>query len=233
MTQSDFIFELKKINIDITDKELNQLEKYYELLIEWNEKINLTSITIKEEVYLKHFYDSITLSKAIDLNKTETLCDIGTGAGFPGIPLKIIFPNLKLVLIDALQKRINFLDIVIKELDLKDVTTIHARIEDFAVLNREKYDVVTARAVSNLRNLLEYTVPLVKVGGFFIAMKSNCDQELIDSKNAIKVLDLKEDVIKFNLPIENSNRTLIKFYKNKLTNKKYPRRYVEIKNRPL
>lgn len=233
MTQSDFIFELKKINIDITDKELNQLEKYYELLIEWNEKINLTSITIKEEVYLKHFYDSITLSKAIDLNKTETLCDIGTGAGFPGIPLKIIFPNLKLVLIDALQKRINFLDIVIKELDLKEVTTIHARIEDFAVLNREKYDVVTARAVSNLRNLLEYTVPLVKVGGFFIAMKSNCDQELIDSKNAIKVLDLKEDVIKFNLPIENSNRTLIKFYKNKLTNKKYPRRYVEIKNRPL
>ena len=154
MDKERFIEELKKIGINITDDQLNKLETYYNELIEYNKNVNLTRIVDKDEVYLKHFYDSLTLVKAIDLNENLTLCDVGTGAGFPGLVLAIVFPNLSITLVDALQKRINFLDLVIKKLGLTNVRTVHARIEDYAKENREKYDIVTCRAVSNLRILL-------------------------------------------------------------------------------
>ena len=234
MNQSKFIEELKKINIEINDKQLKQLEKYYELLVEWNEKINLTNIIEKEQVYLKHFYDSLTLSKVIDLNKEETLCDVGTGAGFPGLVLKIVFPSLKVTLVDSLNKRITFLDEVIKELELKDIVTIHARAEEFAKENIEKFDIVTSRAVAHLSILLEYSIPMIKINKYFIAMKANINEELEESTNALKLLDSKLiQIEKFKLPIEDSNRTIIKIEKLSKTNKKYPRKNSEIKKKML
>ena len=233
MIISNFIEELKNLGIEIDDTKLNQLEKYYELLVEWNEKMNLTGITKKEDVYLKHFYDSLTLVKIINLKEVETLCDIGTGAGFPGLVLKIVFPQLKITLVDSLNKRINFLNEVIKELNLKDIQTISSRIEEYGIRNREVYDVVVARAVASLPMLLEYAIPLVKVNGYFIAMKgTNEELELI--KNVYGKLNISlEEEITFILPYENSNRALIKFRKIDVTNKKYPRKFVEIRNKPL
>lgn len=234
MTKDKFIDELKMIGIDITDTQLEQLDKYYKLLIEWNEKINLTAITDEKDVYLKHFYDSATMNKIIDLENIHLLCDVGTGAGFPGLVLKILFPNLHVTLVDALEKRIKFLNIVIDELCLKDIDTVHERSEIFAKSNREKYDIVTARAVASLPVLIEYCVPMVKENMYFIPMKANISQEIIDSKNAIKELNLEEiKRVEFKLPIEESNRTLILFKKNKKTNPKYPRKNSDIKNRPL
>jgi len=234
LTENNFIEELKKINIDINELQLQQLNRYYELLVEWNEKINLTAIIEKKDVYLKHFYDSLTITKIIDLNKEENLCDVGTGAGFPGIVLKILFPNLKVTLIDALDKRIKFLNIIIEELDLKNIETIHARSEEYGVKNREMYDVVTARAVANLPVLLEYCVPLVKKEKYFIPLKANISQEIINSQNAIKELSVvEENRIEFLLPIEESQRCIIKFKKISNTNKKYPRKNAEIKKKPL
>ena len=174
MNKELFIEELKKLNIEITEDQLQKLNKFYELLVEWNEKINLTRITEKEDVYLKHFYDSLTITKVINLNEVETLCDIGTGAGFPGVVLKIMYPNLKITLVDALQKRVNYLNEIIKELDLKDIEALHVRGEDL----KEKYDVVTSRAVANIEKLLTYTMHLVNKDGVMIAMKGNIDDEL-------------------------------------------------------
>lgn len=234
MTENNFELELNKLGIEVSKEQLYQFNRYYELLIEWNEKINLTSITEKEDVYLKHFYDSATIVKVIDLAKEKTLCDIGTGAGFPGIVLKILFPNLKATLIDALEKRIKFLDIVISELNLKDIEIIHARSEEYGVKNREMFDIVTARAVASLPVLMEYCVPLVKTGKFFIPMKANISQEIILSENAIKQLNLKSiKKEEFFLPYENSNRTIILYLKEKITSKKYPRKNSDIKKKPL
>ena len=234
MTENEFVQALEKLGISINAKQLEQLNRYYELLVEWNEKMNLTNITLKEDVYLKHFYDSLTIQKVINLYKENTLCDIGTGAGFPGLVLKILFPNLKVTLVDALNKRINFLNFVIEELKLEDIQTIHVRIEDYGKKNRELYDVVTARAVSKLNILLEYAVPLVKVDKYFIPLKGHILDELEKAENAIVKLDVK--VVKkeeFLLPKENSNRTIIMFKKLKVTNSKYPRRYSEISKKPL
>lgn len=234
MTENNLEKELTNLGIVVTQKMLKQFNRYYELLVEWNEKINLTAITEKNDVYLKHFYDSATIVKAIDLNKETTLCDIGTGAGFPGLVLKILFPNLKVTLIDALEKRIKFLNIVIEELELNDIETIHARSEEYGVKNREKYDVVTARAVANLPVLMEYCVPLVNIGKYFIPMKANISQEINSSQKAIKELGIKQIKIEeFLLPYENSNRTIIVYLKEKQTIKKYPRKNVEIKKKPL
>ena len=233
MNLNRFIDELKKIGIEITETQLEQLEKYFELLVEYNKVMNLTGITEKEEVYLKHFYDSLTLVKAIDLNSVESLCDVGTGAGFPGMVLKIVFPNLKVTLIDSLNKRINFLQTVIDEIGLKDIEAIHYRIEEYAINNREKFDVVTARAVANTSMLLEYSIPMVKVGGYFIPMKAKMDNEP-DFSNAMKILNcILIDRIEFDLPIEDSKRTILKFYKEKITSNKYPRKYAEMKKRTL
>ena len=234
MTISEFIEELKKLNIEPTQKQLEQLNRYYELIVEYNKVMNLTGITEKEQVYLKHFYDSLTIAKVIDLNKEETLCDIGTGAGFPGIVLKILFPNLKITLIDSLNKRIEFLKIVIKELNLENIEAIHARAEEYAIKNIEKFDVVTSRAVAPLNILLELSIPLLKINKYFIPYKGNISREIIESENALKQLDSKIDKIEeFELPKENSNRTIIKIKKLNKTNKKYPRKFSEIKKKPL
>ena len=225
-----FIEETKKLGINLTQKQLDQLEKYYNLLIDWNKKINLTRITEKEDVYLKHFYDSLTLIKVIDLNKELSLCDIGTGAGFPGIVLKIAFPNLKITLVDSLNKRIIFLNEVIKELDLKNIEAVHARAEDYAKENREKYDIVTSRAVANLRVLSELAMPMVKVDGYFIPMKANVDEEINEAKDIINKLSGKlEHKETFNLPIEESLRNILLIKKINKTNPIYPRRMDKIK----
>ena len=232
MNIDEFKREVEKLGILVTDEEINKLEKYASLLKEWNEKINLTAITEKEQVFLKHFYDSLTLVKIIDLEQVSSLCDLGTGAGFPGLVLKIFFPNLKLTLVDALNKRINFLDIVVKELDLKDVILVHARAEEYGRENRELFDVVTARALSSFPILLEYGVPLLKVNGHLIAMRGFDDSN--DGINALKVLNSKiNGVLEFKLPYENSQRTLVDVIKLSKTSLKYPRRYSDIKKKTL
>ena len=226
MNQDRFILELSKLNINITDLQLKQLERYYELLVEYNKVMNLTGITLKEDVYLKHFYDSLTIAKVIDLSQYKTLCDVGTGAGFPGLVLKIIYPNLKVTLLDSLNKRLNFLDIVIKELNLKDIETVHSRAEEY----NKQFDITVARAVAPLNILLEYCIPLTKINGYFIAMKGKNEE----ATNALK--ELNSEIIETNsflLPVEQSNRTIIKIKKIKETNKKFPRKYSEIKKRPL
>ena len=233
MNKELFIKELNKLNIEISDIQLEQLEIYYNLLIEENKKYNLTAITNKEDVYLKHFYDSITITKIINLNN-QSLCDIGTGAGFPGIVLKIIFPNLKVTLLDSTQKKCNFLKLAIDKLNLKDIEVVNDRAEIYSKNVREKYDIVTSRAVAPLKHLLEYSIPLVKVYGYYIAMKSDIKEELIDIERYYKLLNIKEiDRISFNLPIENSLRTLLKYQKNNITDLKYPRKYNEIKKKNL
>ena len=233
MNKEVFIEELNKLNINITDKQLKQLDAYYNLLIEENKKYNLTSITKEEDVYLKHFYDSLTITKIIDLNK-ESLCDIGTGAGFPGIVLKILFPNLKVTLLDSTLKKCNFLKLAIEELNLTDIEVINERAEIYSKKEREKYDIVTSRAVAPLKHLLEYSVPLVKVNGYYIAMKSDITEEIKGIESYEKELHIKEiNRISFKLPSENSLRTLIKYIKKEKTNSKYPRKYNEIKKKNL
>ena len=206
MTEQEFIDSIKELGIEPTDKQLYQLSKFYELLIEWNQKINLTRITDKKEVYLKHFYDSLTISKELDLNKINTICDVGTGAGFPGIVLKIFYPNLKITLIDSLLKRVKYLNEIIKELNLKEIKAIHTRAEDY----KETFDIVTARAVANIEKLLTYTMHLVKKDGKLIAMKGNIDEEI--TEDVRKRIDKKYKLIKINkfyLPKEESHRSLV------------------------
>ena len=234
MNLNSFIEELKKLSINVTDEQLQQLNLYYHILVEWNEHMNLTGITKKEDVYLKHFYDSLTLCRVIDLNKFHNLCDIGTGAGFPGMVIKIIFPNLHVTLIDSLNKRISFLNHVIEQLNLKGIDTISARAEEYGRDNRELYDIVTARAVAPLSHLLEYCIPLVNTNGYFIAMKANAEEEINNCSNATNKLKCNiEKIEKFNLPIEDSMRTLIKFKKISQTPIVFPRKYSDIKKRPL
>ena len=232
MNIDEFKSEVEKLGIIVTEEEINKLERYSELLKEWNEKINLTAIIDKKQVFLKHFYDSLTIVKMIDLNKVDSLCDLGTGAGFPGIVLKIFFPNLNLTLVDALNKRIKFLQIVINELSLKKVNLVHDRAEEYGKNNRECFDVVTARALSSFPILLEYGIPLLKVNGHLIAMRGLNDSN--DGINALKTLDSKIiDVLEFELPFENSQRTLVDVIKLDKTSMKYPRRYAEIKKKSL
>lgn len=233
MNQNRFIEELKLINVSLTQNQLDQLNEYYNLLIEYNKVMNLTGITEYEEVYLKHFYDSLTLAKVIDLNNINSLCDIGTGAGFPGLVLKIVFPNLKITLLDSLNKRIEFLKVVIDKLNLKNIEVIHSRAEDYALKNRNKFDVTTARAVAHTSILLEYAIPLTKIHGYFIPLKANMNEEIKEIDNAVNELNVR--LIKkeeFKLPIEGSNRTILLFEKLK-DNKKYPRKYSEIKKKRL
>ncbi len=222
--------ELKKLGIELTKKQEQQLEKYYEMLIETNKVTNLTRITDKEDVYLKHFYDSLTIAKTVDLNQELTLIDIGTGAGFPGLVLKIVFPKLKITLLDSLNKRIDFLNKVIQELDLKEIKAVHSRIEEYD----EKFDIVTSRAVAKTNILLELSCNLAKINGYYIFLKSDIEQELTESENAIKELNVKLiQKEEFYLPIENSKRTIIKFIKEGKSNKEYPRNFTQIKKNPL
>ena len=234
MNLNNFIKEVEKLNIHLSEKQLEQLEEFYNLLIEYNEKVNLTRITEKEEVYLKHFYDSLTLIKAIDLTKGLTVCDVGTGAGFPGIVLKICFPQLKVTLVETLQKRVRFLYLVKEKLNLKDLFICKERAEIFATNNRNKYDLVTSRAMARLNILNEICIPLLKVNGYFIPMKGSIEGELEEASNSIKELNSElENVVSFTLPIENSIRNLV-IIKKKGDNKTiYPRSFNEIKHRPL
>ena len=230
MNKEEFFEELKKLDINLTNDQIDKLARFYQLLVTWNEKINLTTIIKEEEVYLKHFYDSLTLIKVIDLRQPLTILDVGTGAGFPGIVLKIVFPNLKITLLDSLTKRINYLNEIIKELDLHDIETVCSRCEEYTKINREKYDLVVARAVSHLKILSEMIIPTVKVNGYFIAMKANLNDELEKTIPMLKKLnsELKE-IKEFSLPIENSKRTLVVIKKNAKTALLYPRKYSEIK----
>ena len=219
-------FYANKINIMFTEEQIIQFYKYMNLLIEWNKKINLTSIEEPQEIILKHFIDSLTINSYIEDN--QTLVDVGTGAGFPGIPIKIYRPNVKIVLVDSLNKRINFLNEVIKELNLKDIETVHSRVEDFGKNSkyRESFDIVTARAVSNLAVLSEYLVPLTKIGGNCICMKGNeIEEECNNAKNAIKILGGKISKIDtFKLPESNISRNIIVIQKTNKTPNKYPRK---------
>ena len=214
------------LGIELSENQIDKFYKYMNLLLEWNEKINLTAIVDKDEIILKHFIDSITISKYIPSG--TKIIDIGTGAGFPGIPLNIIRDDVDIVLLDSLQKRINFLDIVIKELDLKKIDTVHSRVEELAKNKkyREKYDIATSRAVANLSTLSEYMIPLVKVGGQAICMKGALiEEELEDSKKAIRVLGGKVDeVCKFNLPDTDIKRNIVIIDKISNTPIKYPRK---------
>ena len=214
MNKEDFINELKKLHINITEKQLEQLELYKKLLIEKNKVMNLTALTLEKDIYLKHFYDSLTLIKAHDFKEDLNICDLGSGAGFPGIVLKIVFPSLKIVLVDALKKRVEFLNIVIKELNLKDIIAIHERAEIYSHKEKENFDIVTSRAVAKINTLLELGAQLVKVNGYFTIMKGEVAEELESSKKAISILGFKqEEVISFKLPFENSKRNIIKLKK--------------------
>ena len=226
----NYLNQLKIENIDLT---IDKFELYYNLLIEWNNKMNLTGITERNSVYLKHFYDCITLIKAIDLTKNLKIVDVGTGAGFPGLVLKIVFPNLDVVLVDALNKRINFLNHVIESLKLENIEAIHDRIENYAKNNLEVFDLVTCRAVAKLNIISELCLPLAKINGYFIPMKATIEDEISDTKY-LEVLKSKvESVITFNLPIENSVRNLIVIKKYGSIDKKYPRQYDKIIKNPL
>ena len=222
----ELIEKAKKVNIEIDDKKEEQFYNYMKLLLEWNEKINLTAITEQNDIILKHFIDSITINKYIE--QSNSIIDIGTGAGFPGIPLAIVKEKNNIILVDSLNKRINFLNEVCKEISLENIQCIHARAEELAsdLEYRENYETVVSRAVARLNVLIEYMLPFVKKGGLCICMKGpNIDRELEEAKNAIKVLGGEiEEIVDFNLPDTDIKRKIINIKKIKNTPKKYPRK---------
>lgn len=219
----------------LTSKQQNQFKLYSEFLVEENKKYNLTSIVEEREIYIKHFYDSLEVSYVVDFDKISTFCDIGSGAGFPGIPLKILYPHLKLTIIEPTMKRCKFLAELVSLLKLEDVIILNKRSEDIEIEERDYFDVVAARAVATLPILLELTTPYLKVGGSFLALKgSNYQEELTNSKKAIEKLDLEfKSNYNFILPEDMGTRTILEFIKNKKTNLKYPRKFSIIKKQHL
>lgn len=231
----NFKEDLKKLNIELTNEAFLNFEEYYKFLVEYNEHVNLTAITDYDGVYYKHFYDSLTLSLALDVTKPINLVDVGAGAGFPSIPNAIVFNNLNVTIIDALNKRINFLNELIAKLKLNNAKALHARAEEYAAFHREEDDVVTARAVARLNILAELCIPLVKVGGLFVAMKSvESEQEFLEAKGAIKTLGAEHlKTISVELPNQMGHREILVFKKVNKTPSKYPRQFSQIKNKPL
>lgn len=233
MTKELFELELKKIGINLTKEISDKIELYADLLLEYNEKVNITSIRNKKEVYLKHFYDSLTLAKAIDLNKKLNVLDIGSGGGFPGIVIGIVYPNLNITLLDSNHKKTDFQNYIIEKLALKNINTVNLRAEDYFKVNK-KYDLVVARAVANMVTLSELCIPFVKRGGYFIAMKGDFKDEIDSSLYAIETLGgRKPNIITFNLPEVNDVRNLVVVQKERDTPKGYPRKYDQILKKPL
>ena len=237
MNDPVFINELNKLGLALSEKQAAQFEKYFELLAKRNESVNLTAITDKDEVYEKHFLDSLSIAKAVDMRKVSSLVDIGTGAGFPGLPIKIMFPHIEVVLADALQKRVDFLNDVIRELGLSGVTAVHTRAEELgqSAEHREKYDLCVSRAVASLPLLCEYCLPLVRCGGVFAAYKSvSAKEELEAAQNAIDVLGGSAGE-PFDMTIGRDNlfRSIILIDKIKAAPEKYPRAAGKAKKKPL
>lgn len=230
MTRETFIIELNKLGINPTHEQLESLSIYKDMLVEYNKKFNLTAILDEKEIYLKHFYDSLTITKVVDLNEELKVLDIGTGAGFPGLVLKIFFPNLEVTLLDSNNKKIMFLNTVIEKLHLTKIECICARAEELPATKRESYDIVTSRAVAHLRVLIELSISYLKVEGYFIAMKGNAKEEIKESINTMnKLFCTIESKENFLLPDNISNRTIIKIKKEEPTPLCYPRKYDQIK----
>ena len=225
---SQFIKDSRELGIILTDSQIQQFNMYYEMLTEWNQYMNLTAITEYDDVMKKHFIDSISLCRAYDVYKKVSCIDVGTGAGFPGLALKIAYPQLRMTLLDSLNKRIQFLDAVIDKLALTEIETIHGRAEDYAKAGklREKFDLCVSRAVANLSILSEYCIPFVKKGGYFISYKSEkITEEIKAAENAISILGGKvKNQVEFILPDSDIYRNLFVIEKKKETPKKYPRK---------
>lgn len=232
-----FVNDLKKLGISITDKQLQQFIDYYELLVDWNTRMNLTSITEFGEVIKKHFVDSVSLISFYDFSKVESIIDVGTGAGFPGIPLKIMLPDIRVLLLDSLNKRVNFLNHVIDNLSLENINAIHSRAEDAGLdpTYRERYDLCVSRAVANLSTLSEYCLPFVKVGGYFVSYKSaDIKDELDSASKALSVLGGNLDKVEeFTIPGTDISRSFVFVNKCKKTGSKYPRKGALPKKHPL
>ncbi|MDF2921101.1 MAG: rRNA methyltransferase [Paenibacillaceae bacterium] len=226
--QEQFVKMLAKQSLELAASQLEQFELYYRLLVEWNEKINLTAITDREQVYLKHFYDSITLSFFVRMDRVKTMADIGAGAGFPSLPVKIAYPHLNLTIVDSLNKRIVFLEQLVRQLGLAQIVCVHARAEEAGRMPqfRDRFDLVSARAVARLNVLNELCLPFVKVGGSFAAMKgAHSAEELNEAKTSIKLLQARlEGVHTFQLPIEHAERNIIVLNKLEPTPAKFPRK---------
>lgn len=236
MNKEQFYNAVKeKVGIELSELQKEQYRKYYDLVVEWNQKINLTAITEEDEFYTKHFFDSISLAFYKDYSNIESICDVGSGAGFPSIPLKILYPNLKVTIVDSLNKRIKFLNLVKDELELTDCNFVHARAEEFGQNKeyRESFEIVTARAVARLNVLAELCLPLVKKDGYFLSLKAQkAEEETKEAINAIKLLGGKlEQDLEFD--IEGEERHILEIRKAKETPNKYPRKAGTPNKKPL
>jgi 16S rRNA (guanine527-N7)-methyltransferase len=225
---------LANINIELSDRQLEQFEIYFKFLVEYNEYVNLTAITEEEDVYIKHFYDSILVGQVLDLTTVNSICDVGSGAGFPSIPLKIVYPHLNVTIVDGLDKRITFLKQLVSKLGLTNINLVHGRAEEYAKDHRESFDMVTARAVARANILNELCIPLVKVGGNFVSMKGKNAEEEINEGNSLSILKGKIiNQAEYYLPKEESKRVLIVINHFEKCPNKYPRAFASIKKNPL
>lgn len=226
MTKEEFILYCDKLNINISEELYDKFFTYFEMLVEWNNKFNMTTILEEKDVFLLHFYDSLCLLKVVSLNEEKSLCDFGTGAGFPGLPIAIVFSKVNVTLVESNQKKCMFLNAVIDKLNLKNVVVINDRIENYSSKEREKFDIVTCRAVTSIPMILEMATPLVKVKGLLVPLKSNCEDELIKYSYLEKELGIKlvnKEI--YDLPINDAYRVIPVYKKEKFTDKKYPRSY--------
>ena len=234
MNKEIFINEVNNLGYELTSKQIEQFEIYADFLLEYNSHTNLTAIKEKDQVYLKHFFDSITIIKSYDFKSVNNLIDIGTGAGFPGMVIKILYPEIEVTLLDSNNKKINFLKELSTKLNLEKINLCHERAEEYCTKHREIFDIVTARAVSNMTLLTEICMPFVKKEGYFIPLKGSNTEELTEAEYAIEILGGKiEKIINFQLPYEESGRNIVKIKKVKATPVQYPRRYDKIMKKPL
>lgn len=234
MSESEFIKQLEEIGITLTELQQKKLKEYCTFLLEYNSHTNLTAIKDPNAVYLKHFYDSLMAARYVDFHKISSLLDIGTGAGFPGMVLKIVFPNIRVTLLDSNHKKTDFLKELVKRLQLSDIEIINARAEEYAQNHLEEFDMVTSRAVAKLRILVELGLPMLKIEGHFIALKGNCEEELEEALDTISIMGGKvAQKVEDNLPIEKSIRTFVDIEKFISTPTGYPRKYDKIVRNPL